>query len=964
MIKHQLEIRVTDAEGQPLAGVVVSATPEALGEGARAEFEEVRQLYFFDGLRPGFFNIRLEHSDYLTQEKRLQVHPKPTQVSFVLERPGTSHTFRGETRVPYSSEPELLGVIPSAETSAEHDDDMGPTLEGLFASLGLVPEQPAQGDDETGTLVLSSSAPLTAPPIIVRRTQSSEMVENDASTEGNDLKALRESPLVEAAGPIFRRSGEGFAVFTNRMMVRFLPEVTRQEAERLLAEEQLSIIEDIHFCPNLFLCEADASIGEEINLIAERLMNTGRVIYAEPNLAESPEADAVIPKDYLWDGTWDRQLVKAHNAWQRLHDGLGESAQFGHHKVIIAVIDSGLKSTGGVPDNEDFQGTVSDGSSKVYQLFSFAHMLPNNDTPVGNSPDHGVACAGVATGLANNFSTDPEVGIGVAGAAPNARVIGLIYPASERLLLEMFIWAAGLNARSNRAGFPANISPGADVFTCSMGFGSGAPLSSAAQDMFDYLTSRGRKGKGCVAIFSAGNANRNIENYRPYGAYERTFSCAASTLDSSGNEIRAPYSGWGRVAWCTPSNSHVPMRPHNPPHSYATWTASFLGEGNLPSLPDVTTILTQPASAGATTITVNSVNGLRRDTFILIGEPGKPGSEPVRITATPDPATKRVRITPLLNNHASLEEVAAGNNHHRNDFGGTSSATPLSAGICALVLSAQPNLTWVEVREILRSTAVKFDTQNTDPTGQWLDENGDPSLSSGLAPVFSQWYGYGRLDADAAVAAALAYAFPRDLMIRKSLADTGEQATAPSTDSPDIWVRNTDPATDTDALPSGFDQAGPHEDPRSSGGRWIYARIRNRGTERSFDAWARFYVASFNDAPLRHPEHWEPMNGLGNIAPDTWEEGTYLIGEVALPGIGPGEDLIVNIPWPDELVPPPLTPGGRPWNPHILVEVTPHDGPLDGELIHENNNLAAKAVTVADALTPLVEDTINDPTHA
>jgi hypothetical protein len=39
---------------------------------------------------------------------------------------------------------------------------------------------------------------------------------------------------------------------------------------------------------------------------------------------------------------------------------------------------------------------------------------------------------------------------------------------------------------------------------------------------------------------------------------------------------------------------------------------------------------------------------------------------------------------------------------------------------------------------------------------QWLDENGDPSVASGLPPVFSQWYGFGRIDATAAVEEALA----------------------------------------------------------------------------------------------------------------------------------------------------------------------------------------------------------------
>ena len=71
-------------------------------------------------------------------------------------------------------------------------------------------------------------------------------------------------------------------------------------------------------------------------------------------------------------------------------------------------------------------------------------------------------------------------------------------------------------------------------------------------------------------------------------------------------------------------------------------------------------------------------------------------------------------------------------------FGGTSSATPLVAGICALVLSANPDLTAAEVKEILTSTADKIGPQvEYDSRGHSLK------------------YGYGRVNADRAVAEAL-----------------------------------------------------------------------------------------------------------------------------------------------------------------------------------------------------------------
>lgn len=74
----------------------------------------------------------------------------------------------------------------------------------------------------------------------------------------------------------------------------------------------------------------------------------------------------------------------------------------------------------------------------------------------------------------------------------------------------------------------------------------------------------------------------------------------------------------------------------------------------------------------------------------------------------------------------------------RDPFGGTSSSTPLVAGICGLMLSVNPNLTEPEVREILRDTSDKI----------------DPANGAYGADGHSNLYGYGRVNAAKAVAEA------------------------------------------------------------------------------------------------------------------------------------------------------------------------------------------------------------------
>jgi len=84
----------------------------------------------------------------------------------------------------------------------------------------------------------------------------------------------------------------------------------------------------------------------------------------------------------------------------------------------------------------------------------------------------------------------------------------------------------------------------------------------------------------------------------------------------------------------------------------------------------------------------------------------------------------------------------AGN--YTNSFGGTSSACPGAAGVVALVLSANPGLAPTDVRTILKETADQI-----DKAGGGYDADGH-----------SPKYGYGRLNAAAAVAAAIALKTP------------------------------------------------------------------------------------------------------------------------------------------------------------------------------------------------------------
>lgn len=146
-------------------------------------------------------------------------------------------------------------------------------------------------------------------------------------------------------------------------------------------------------------------------------------------------------------------------------------------------------------------------------------------------------------------------------------------------------------------------------------------------------------------------------------------------------------------------------------------------------------------------------------------------------------------------------------------FGGTSSATPLVAGIAALTISANPELAASEVASILEQTASKdlslegyprTPPANFDPDPDWdvspiaPFDRGDFTDTGDADGAWSPWFGHGRVDAQRAVAEALRKRGPAPQ-------ETFRKASAPALDIPDnnlAGVRDKVRFTDAAAISS------------------------------------------------------------------------------------------------------------------------------------------------------------------
>jgi hypothetical protein len=233
----------------------------------------------------------------------------------------------------------------------------------------------------------------------------------------------------------------------------------------------------------------------------------------------------------------------------------------------------------------------------------------------------------------------------------------------------------------------------ADVISCSWGpVPVYTPLSSLLfNQMTEITTTGGRRGTGCIVAFAAGNFNAPVVDVKNKSFWWRH---PRNGMKQTKGPIRNGYASHPNVVCVSASTSL------NEKAAYSNWgkEINICAPSNNwhPTSP-------QTKLAGRNIWTADN------DKYGVGYESG--------------PYTGR--------------------------FGGTSSATPVVAGIAALMISVNPHLSGDQIREILHSSSDKIVDKNPDiilghKKGTY-DENGH-----------SEWFGYGKVNAFEAVRKALA----------------------------------------------------------------------------------------------------------------------------------------------------------------------------------------------------------------
>ena len=532
-----LRVDVSDSRTNNLPEAVVEIYRADGSPLALVKHDRATGSFVATGVPVAEVTVAVSHPGMESQTREITVGQGVNEELFILAEPGTKTYFREKVRVPVDADGDLVGVTLDRKARRQAD-----ALDAVAATLGLREEKTSELSRRSGMRLYR--------------------VPGGATREVLEHHARR--PEVEHAGAVVSLRENGFSHLTRDVVVQVRRSGTNA-AREIAKQFGYELVRELSYAPRTFVLRSPETASLDLLDTIEEIARRDDVEWAEPSLVVAPEVDSITPTDVLWPALWDRQLIGSQDAWQSLQDAGLDT--FGDPDILLAVWDSGVQQVGGVPTNGDFQGNVSNGQPKVFTSYDFDAMVANNNNPWA---DHGSGVAGVATAVANNPAPSAGEGFGVTGSAPNVQMLCVVgrTPYIDIEVADQYVWMAGFNPNSPIAGFPAPPARGADVITCSLTPGAGAPLSGTARATLDFVTTFGRQGKGTICLFSTGNANQNNVTARPYGAYEKCLGIAGTSIGDDGvSEVRFPFSGWGQIAFAAPTQDTSPTT-HNPPMGY------------------------------------------------------------------------------------------------------------------------------------------------------------------------------------------------------------------------------------------------------------------------------------------------------------------------------------------------------------------------------------------------------------
>lgn len=626
--------------------------------------------------------------------------------------------------------------------------------------------------------------------------EDKDFTNNNLSKE---IKLQTNSELIEL--PFYKESKSGEElIITDDYLVSFKNELNDETIKNIISDKLNSeIVESIHYVLDgkgyhLKLRNPLDNVIEISNVCVE----SGWCVWASPNFVKKKSLHSV-PTDTYYKNQWHLKNtgqnggvfgadINVENAWDLTK---------GNSDITIAIVDDGFDW-----DHEEFsaQGKIikrfnlveGGTETKLFGSGAEPEQILNillNVAGAGNF-SHGTSVGGLAAA--------PENGKGVVGVCQNCMLLP-IRIAIDVSIGAQGVAYANVQDSVAASGIAKAAQEGADIINCSWGGGS---FTDILRNSIDYGQRSGRAGKGAVIIFAAGNESSSVSspaNYSPVIAVGATDKYDKhASYSNTGPEIDVVSPGGNGDIVTTDLVGILGYSPKNAFDTFSLSVASYLKPWTLEIvdlfLQDTGTLnnwslefidvfnnsfqyrssqqfipIPDGLGTGANPIPGQSILSSIQPTVPQIGKPilikavyfnldvlHPYGADLVAVLNTPNNELLGFGSRYYPNNFregpfVSLNMILLGSaqtlpsfdlddsGHYTNSFGGTSAAAPIVSGLTGLILSANPNLTYKEVDQILKTTADRIDGGLAN-----YDNNGHSNI-----------YGYGRINAFKAVQEAI-----------------------------------------------------------------------------------------------------------------------------------------------------------------------------------------------------------------
>lgn len=315
-----------------------------------------------------------------------------------------------------------------------------------------------------------------------------QLLAADACYYGNGKKVC----MTRVGDTVSYRGGAPMRL-TGELGVRFVDGTSAAARQKLLSLHALTPVGSVEGLSQYVKVRLEP--GADAFAISQRLVESGKVKWAQPVWLEKAEPLATTPNDTYFSEEWHHGMIHSPEAWD---------TATGDPRSVVAIVDCGTDT-----QHPDLFTHMLMGNSFAANE-PYVDPDPSGTNMTAYSRAHGTAVAGVAVATGNN-------GFGVAGVCWNCGLLPVKYFGNEVFIpndrkLVALTWTVDNGAWVINNSWLINQDKDGDA--CK----SNIPYDNYAGEAVVYGKANGRGGRGTVMVFGAGNSacdtqwNDNFKN--------------------------------------------------------------------------------------------------------------------------------------------------------------------------------------------------------------------------------------------------------------------------------------------------------------------------------------------------------------------------------------------------------------------------------------------------------------------